>query len=523
MKLSSKSACFTAAVCLYLIALRIYAPLAPGDPYHYDEADYMWAGKQGLVANYTDRNGLSFYDWVSKGLDLMRNPGKRQGFSEYIRTAGDIGMYRHYHGPAYAYWLALVQHAGVTRESVFRGSGLLIHGMSAFLILFGFWAVFPSLPPPAGLMAFALFVFNKTALTATTTITQHGIFTMLCIATIFVASRFMRDLEAKWFYILMAMAGVCLVAVETSLLLFPATFVALAADYRKVREKWPTLKAFGGLLLKGLGFYLLAILVCWPKGVLQLGMAKGLITLAYFAIVRRNFSPIGPAELFARLFASSPWEFSFLIAGTMAGFLVWRKADDRRAMIPWLAFIAVFIGVLLKVTLPYTYYFAPLTAAMTVACGIAFGELWKRGGTIWRYAVPLLAVVSIIGTTVRFQAVLAGIQDIRTFESAALKHVRENPNDTAGRLYMPFQLVPTLHYYLPELKTVGYDVDFPIARLIDGLQADGSAPIMLCEEPVCNDISARVPGLLGERKLLDAPGPNKKPFYSVRLLQAGKL
>jgi len=41
-----------AAVCLYVLAAWIYFPLASASPFAYDEADYMWAGKLGLWANY---------------------------------------------------------------------------------------------------------------------------------------------------------------------------------------------------------------------------------------------------------------------------------------------------------------------------------------------------------------------------------------------------------------------------------------------------------------------------------------
>src|SRR5512132_869629 len=103
------AACLLAALTLY-----IFFPLASSQPYAYDEADYMWAGKQGFLANYTDRNGLSFPEFVRKGLELYRNPSLRPAYSQFIRESGDIGLYRHYHGPVYAYWLALLHGVGVS-------------------------------------------------------------------------------------------------------------------------------------------------------------------------------------------------------------------------------------------------------------------------------------------------------------------------------------------------------------------------------------------------------------------------
>ena len=205
LRMSAKLRCLAAALCLYALAAYIYFPVVDGHPYAYDEADYMWAGKQGLWANYTDQHGLSFFEFVRKGLELSRDPGKRTSFSQFIRSSGDIGMYRHYHGPMYALWLAVLHKAGVVRENVFRGSGLLIHFGTATAILLGFWAAFPSLPLFAGLVACALYVFNRTGLSAATEITQHGVFAFLCVATLFAASRFFRNLEPRWFYAMMAL------------------------------------------------------------------------------------------------------------------------------------------------------------------------------------------------------------------------------------------------------------------------------------------------------------------------------
>src|SRR5579863_1306673 len=147
----AKIGCFAAAICLYAALAFVYAPVISDHPFGYDEADYMWAGKQGLWANYSSEHAISFVEFVRKGLELSRDAGKRQSYSEYIRSSGDIDFYRHYHGPMYVYWVAMLHAAGVERENVFRGSGLLIHFASATLILFGFWTLFPSLPPLAAL------------------------------------------------------------------------------------------------------------------------------------------------------------------------------------------------------------------------------------------------------------------------------------------------------------------------------------------------------------------------------------
>jgi len=296
-----------AALLLYALALILYFPMAPDHPYAYDEADYMWAGKQGFWANYAEGSALSFPEFVRKGLELSRDSSKRSSFSQFIRSTGDIGMYRHYHGPTYAYWLALLHDLGVTRENVFRGSGLLIHLTTATMILFGFWAAFPALPPIAGLIACALFVFNRTALVAALGITQHVVFTLLCVTTLFAAAFFFRTLQPRWLYATMASLAVAFCTVETSALLVAALALALVIEHRRVRARWPGIRDLAGLLLRGVGVFVLTMVICWPKGVLQLGIAKGFLTLAYISIYRKTFSPFGILYLWQAKFEASPW------------------------------------------------------------------------------------------------------------------------------------------------------------------------------------------------------------------------
>ena len=87
---AQKTACVVAAICLYGGVAIIYAPVISDHPFGYDEADYMWAGKQGLWANYRGEHAISFVEFVHKGLELSRDAGKRQSLSEYIRATGDI-------------------------------------------------------------------------------------------------------------------------------------------------------------------------------------------------------------------------------------------------------------------------------------------------------------------------------------------------------------------------------------------------------------------------------------------------
>ena len=503
------------------MAFALYAPTVADHPYAYDESDYMWAGKQGLWANYSDQNGLSIVEFVSKGLELSRDSSRRQSFSEYIRGTGDIGMYRHYHGPLYAYWLAAFQDLGAIRENVFRGSGLLIHFASALIILFGFWKAFPLLSPFSGLAACALFIFNRTALVAAVSITQHVVFTFFSLAALFAASLFLKTLRTRWFYATMSLLACSFATVETSALIVVALAFALAVEHRNLRERWPSVKSLAALLTKGVGVFILTLLIVWPTGILKLGIAKGFLTLAYISIYRKTFSPFGTLDLWSAKFNASPWEFSLLLVGVLAALFLWRRSTEKCALLPWLAFIAVFFLITLKVTVPYTYYYAPLTGAMTVATGAVFGMLWKRYGTPALMLGTLAIATSIAGTTLPYRKEVKAVHDSRPYHFAVLKLMRDQPVAPGRQLYLPYQLVPTLHYYHPEIQTVGYDADFSIARLADGIQSPDADDKMLCEEEFCAAIERQSPGFALNKTLLDPAGPNGQPLYVIQVRKTG--
>jgi hypothetical protein len=105
--------------------------------------------------------------------------------------------------------------------------------------------------------------------------------------------------------------------------------------------------------------------------------------------------------------------------------------------------------------------------------------------------------------------------------AAVLRLVEENPGVERGQLYVPYQMVPMLHYYRPEIRTVGYDFDFPVPRLADGVLSRDAAPIMFCEASFCDALERTVPGFAAQKTLLDRPGPNGQPFYLVQIRNSG--
>jgi hypothetical protein len=265
------------------------------------------------------------------------------------------------------------------------------------------------------------------------------------------------------------------------------------------------------------------IFVVWPMGVLQLNFLKGYLQLAYMALYRKTFAPLGTFEMLAMKWLASPLELSVLVLGSGWAVYFYMKARPRPATwLPGLIYVALFFVVLLKVTLEYTYYYAPLAVAMSLLCGLAVGECWRYGSYARGLAVAAVSL-SVVGTTVQFAGVLADLKARRPCHFAVLDFVRQEKIPADKTLYLPFQLVPTLHYYQGNLKTAGYDLDWTTQRLAEAVTRPEAHERVLCEMTLCRQLAEALPGRVVDRKMLDPAGPFGDLLYTVRIVPAAAV
>ena len=476
-------------VFLLVAAAVISAFWKTTDPalYYYDEADYMYAATRGFFSNYLDRPSLSTADFVRRGIQLARDRTQRTNMSEFIRSSGDITFYRHYHGPVYAYWISLWQALGAESPKTFRASGLLIHLGAATLIFWMFRMVFAGYPAVAALAAALAFLMNRTALVSATVVTQHVMFTLLAGLTLFLMARFCRGLDRRYWYAAAAVLGLAFSTVETSFVLLAAILpVLLLVAYPL---GW---KQLLGLLLRGAGVFLAAILMVWPKGILQLGVLKGYLYLAYMAVSRKAFSPISPRELWAFKFRVYPLEFVIPALALIACTIWWRRLQHRREALPFLVYAWMFTAVTMVVTIPYTHYYGSLLLAGVVLTGVAFAELWMRRNLAIRALASLALVATLTGMNVLHYRERDQPPQ-HDYRADMLAYLARDPDSPT--VYVPFVLVPTIHFYRPQSVTVGYDTNWSGTALADALSQAGPNAELLCVQPVCDSVRGRLPQL----------------------------
>jgi hypothetical protein len=503
---------FTVLMMTLAVLCTLFGDNASDAPFTYDEADYMYAGTQGFTANYLDRNAMPLGAYVRNGLALAHDKTLSRKMSEDVRASGDVSFYRHYHGPLYAFWIALWHGLGVHSNAGYRATGLIVHALGAIAIFWLFPLAFPDLSEVAALIAALMFAMNRTALLTATLITQHLAYAFLSCLALFAVALYLRLREMRYWYAAAALLASCFATVEISLVLIGGAALTVAVlDWS---DGWKKLLALMG---KGAACFLGVLAIVWPPGVFQLTALKGYVYLAYMAIVRKTFTPISPRQLWVQKLKSYPLEYILPLAAAIAAWIYWRRLTNRRAVTPFLLYGCLLFAATLVITIPNDYYLCSLMMSLAVVTGVVFGELWMRRGMGVR-AVSLVVVlgslvaldVSYYRETVRKQSGPPGLA------AETLKYLDAHP--LAGRqLVAPSMLLPTLHYYHPENPIVSYDLGGTLAPLSEASASFLGAEVF-CPQSDCPQIIALwQSGRVLAKEQVEGVGQDGQLWYAVTI------
>ena len=470
---------FAIVVMTLAVVCTLFGDIASNSPFTYDEADYMYAGSQGFLPNYLDRNAMALPTYVRKGRELARDKSLARNMSEYVRSTGDISFYRHYHGPIGAYWIALLHAAGVHGNAAYRAAGLTVHLLESIAIFWLFLRAFPDLSEVAALVAALMFAMNRTGLITATMITQHTFYSFLSCLALFATALYLRSRETRYWYAAAALLAAAFATVEIAVVLIAG--VALSVVVLDWSDGWKKILTLMG---QGAACFAVVLVIIWPPGVFELNALKGYVYLAYIAIVRKTFTPIGPQQLWVQKLKNYPFEYVLPLAMLIVALVYWRRLADRRAITPFLLYGSFFFAATMVITVPYTYYHCSLMMSLAVVSGVMFGELWKRAGVTLR-AVSLTALLaSLVALDVGcYREAVRQQLEPPNLDAVALEYLDAHP--LADRpLLAPAILLPTLHYYHPDARIVSYDFGENLDRLTDAPWSPLGAEVF-CPESVC--------------------------------------
>src|SRR5262249_5027974 len=142
------------------------------------------------------------------------------------------------------------------------------------------------------------------ALVTAGVITQHVAFELLTILTLFALARFLRNRVRRGGDLTAALLGIAFATVEISVVLIGSALVGMAWFLRS-----GGLGTLSVLIARGAVWFAAALLLVWPMGFIHLNALKGYAYLAYIAIYRKTFNPIGPMDLWGFKLKAYPYEF----------------------------------------------------------------------------------------------------------------------------------------------------------------------------------------------------------------------
>lgn len=499
---------FAALAGVTAIVCASFARTTSRAPFTYDEADYMYAASQGFTANYLDRGSLGIVAYVDQGLALMRDKSQRQGMSQLVRNSGDLQFYRHYHGPVYACWLAGWHALGLRGEAAYRASGLILHALGTLVIFFMFLRVFPELPVQAAFVAGVMFAMNRTALVAATMITQHVAFAFLACCALFAVAEFLRSGRDRYWYAAAALMAASFAAVEIAAVLIGSVMLTI------VLLEWRQgFKKLLGLFARGAVCFVVALAMVWPPGVFKLNAIKGYMYLAYMAIARKTFTPIGPMDLWGHELRVYPFEFILPFSAMIVGALWLWKTKSFRGVAPFLLYAIAFFGVTLIITVPFTYYHASLTMSLAVVTGVVFGELWNRVNSITRSVALVAVVASLVALDVQYYRETDRAHALKPSGTAdVLAFLDSHP--PGGPVFVPYVMVPSLHYYHPEVSAIGYDETETGGALSRQAAELDSRTMVFCDAAVCPQVD---PVAAANLERIGTLPITNQPLYAMRL------
>jgi hypothetical protein len=440
--------------CGVVLFLGVFHGAAPRVRFQYDEADYMVAARMGLRENYLETSSLSFPAYLKAGWQALSQRVERTDLSEYIRQRGDVSFYRHYHGPLYFYWLALVSRLASGEPQV-RAAGLAFH-LLAFVIVFAgvLWLLGPE-GRPAAWIASSAYLLSVTNIRASLGVSTHQMYACLALLTLFLIARFLTTARTGLLLGAVVCATVALCTLEYGVLLFVVLAVSAGLRWRHLLARNPELRS-GRVVGGGLGLFLGTVALLWPAGLFKLSMLKGYMVIPYLALMRKeSFGKAGFADVWSARLTGSPVEYALLFACLGAGVFALTRFRSRPELAPFVLYACLILLITLKSDVDR--YMSSAPPALYIVGGVLLAEQWprRRWGRRGTAAAALLCFVLLLASSsiaVPASApALAGADDTVGFVSGQRDRLRS--------VLVPAPCVPTMHYYLPELTVRSYVPD----------------------------------------------------------------
>jgi len=427
------------------VALLAVRNKIPSGIYGYDEADYMFAASMGVAANWVDVGTIPITDFVKIGLQRGSDKGQQSALSTIARDSRDPVVYRHWHGPLYYYWLAMVSSLGLNEHTT-RALGMIIPAVTGVALYFGSLLILGGMEGQvAGILAAALFLWSPVTL-KTSELAPHMVFQLCYVCLLLALAKVEAGGGRRYYYAAVVSTGLAFSTMEVAFV--PILVVAVFGWWRRglLASDWRMARNAAGL-------FLATVLVAWPSGLLKLNFLKAYFVMAYLAVFRKGaWGDVTMAQTWVDRVLITPFEW-MLFAIALVLFLAGRKRE-RLGQATFLFFIGLMVLATIKVYAEGPRYMVPFFGAVELFTAWAIAPALVRLQKPWLVygAVAAICGFTILNTEYKMAGFLLS-EDPRP--AKMLSGLRQN-GLTEKTVLADKQFLPSLHYYFPRMRVVTY-------------------------------------------------------------------
>ena len=468
----SKIVCHgTVVFSLVLGLFALASPGIPTGPFFSDEPDYAYAASQGWFANWIDRPALNLLQFVRLGLGSGREVHHRLELSHTIRNYGDIHFYRHWHGPLFFYWLAIIGN-WATEERQLRFLSLLIPATGAVLVYFGCLWVMPSSQLIA--MLSATFYAAGYSVVGSPELAPHQLFVVVSLASLFCLAKLDASRDRKWWWWSCVWAAVSFATLEVA---FVNVTILLLFGWR-CRA---VLRSCCQVWLRSVGLFLAVAVLLWPAGIFKLEPLRSYILYAYMALFRKGaWGTTTLLQTWHVRLHSEPVEW-FLVAAALTVWWFLPRKTGKNIAFPFLFYGLLMFAVMFKVNALPPRYVLLFLAPLTVFAGITLGTALQSWPKPVQQSLVGIMILLVSAGTWRFVHTRPPSANSRDQEIILSLRSRLLDGKT---LLAPQGDVSVLHYYFPRINLALYlDEDSKqraiLAGGIDAILSDVKEPFRI--------------------------------------------
>lgn len=466
----------------------------PHGLYTYDEADYVYAVEKGLLANYLDEGAISIGSFVEAGLAAGFDTSKWRELSRFIRSTDDVTFYRHFHGPMYFYWLAVVQAAGFTSETAIRYASLCSVAFTALALVLFLAALFPAHFAFVSMPVTALLVTGPSVILTANHVTPHALYMLPSLVTLGTLSLYCATRRTRYWYGSVVSAAVAFATLEYALFLV-VTMATTLVVFRKSLLAALTRDDRVRFALTSLACFVLPLALTWPGGILKLTLVKNYCYYVYYTLIRGgSYGRSSLNELWMMRLEESPAEYLVVFSTIISLALIVKRYPHLFP--PALYGLLIFLTTMRnKSTFPQYVSSAFPVFYLIAAAGL---DLFLRNHSRRvKLGVTTLLLAIVTLSSVRFFTTQAETSRQKMpFQITSLDEVRPLLVDDDLPVMVNQPHVPVLHYYFPESNLYAYtgptdSLDTIIQRLEHVIRSEQKGAIVVIDNPG-PDTGARV-------------------------------